>query len=137
LNASFINTGVPHVIVGVTDIEKISVQELGQKIRCHKDFAPEGTNADFVQLTDSHHLRVRTYERGVEGETLACGTGATAAAIVFGAKKLVESPVNCLTKGGETLRVCFRIEETGQRKIITDVTLEGPATISFQGEVEL
>ena len=136
-NASFINTGVPHVVVGVTDVEKISVQELGQKIRYHKNFAPEGTNANFVQQVDDHHLIVRTYERGVEGETLACGTGTTAAAVVFGAKKLVESPVDCLTKGGETLRVHFSIEEVGPNKIITDVTLEGPATVSFQGEVEL
>lgn len=136
LNASFINTGVPHVIVMVSDTEKISVQELGQKIRYLKDFAPAGTNANFVQQVDTHHLIVRTYERGVEGETLACGTGVTAAAVVFGAKNLVESPVDCLTHGSETLRVYFRIEEAGQRKMITDVSLEGPATVSFHGEVE-
>jgi len=136
-NASFINTGVPHVIVMVTDAEKISVDELGRKIRYHRDFAPAGTNANFVQLVDAHHLAVRTYERGVEEETLACGTGVTAAAVVFGAKKLVESPVDCLTKGGETLRVHFRITETGQRKAITDVVLEGPATVSYHGEVIL
>ena len=137
LNASFINTGVPHTVVLVTDLEKISVPDLGRKIRNLKEFAPEGTNADFVQLVDETHLIVRTYERGVEAETLACGTGVMASAIVCGAKKLVTSPVDCLTRGGETLRVYFRIDEAGQRRTINDVGMEGPATVSFHGEVSL
>ncbi|OGR85574.1 MAG: diaminopimelate epimerase [Elusimicrobia bacterium RIFCSPLOWO2_01_FULL_54_10] len=137
LNISSINTGVPHTVVLVTDIEKITVPELGKKIRYLKEFSPAGTNVNFVQHVDETHLIVRTYERGVENETLACGTGVTASAIICGVKKLVTSPVDCLTHGGETLRVYFHIEEAGQRRAVTDVFLEGPATVSFHGEVEI
>ena len=136
-NASFINTGVPHAVVLVTDLEKIDIRDLGRKIRYHKEFAPAGTNANFVQLKDPHTLAVRTYERGVEDETLACGTGAVASAVIGGIKGLVSSPVDCVTKGGETLKVYFKIGEASQGISVTDVFLEGPATLCFHGEVEL
>jgi diaminopimelate epimerase len=136
-NASFINTGVPHTVITVRDADKIDVQDLGSKIRYHKDFAPAGTNVNFVQHVDSHNLIVRTYERGVEGETLACGTGVTAASIIYGAKELVQSPVSCLTRGGDTLKVHFKLEHEGRRVSVSDVFLEGPAEVSFHGEVEL
>lgn len=136
-NASFLNTGVPHAVVLVSDIEKIDVRDLGRKIRFHKEFAPAGTNANFVHHVDSHHLVVRTFERGVEDETLACGTGVVASAILCGLKDLVSSPVACLTRGKETLTVYFKKEVSGQRASVSEVFLEGPAVICFHGEVEL
>jgi diaminopimelate epimerase len=133
LGVSSLNTGVPHAVVMVSDIEKVSVDELGAKIRYHKDFAPAGTNANFVQLKDRHSLSVRTYERGVEGETLACGTGVTASALVCAAKGQVESPVACLTRGGDTLNIYF---SSAGPNGFGDVCLEGPATICFRGQLD-
>ncbi len=136
-NASSINTGVPHTMILVKEAERIDVQDLGSKIRYHKDFAPAGTNVNFVQPVDEHNIIVRTYERGVEGETLACGTGVTASAILCGVKELARSPVSCLTRGGDTLQVHFKIERDDRRMSVADVYLEGPATVSFYGEVEI
>lgn len=132
---SFINIGVPHAVLMVNDLDKTEVQELGKAIRSHKEFAPAGTNADFVYHRDNHTLFIRTYERGVEGETLSCGTGAVAAALICAAKELVESPVVCQPRSGETLKVYFQPgKESGTFK---EVFLEGPATICFKGEIEL
>ena len=136
-SASYVNTGVPHAVVMVTDLEKIDVRDLGRKIRYHKEFAPAGTNANFVQLKDPRTLLVRTYERGVEDETYACGTGAVASAVIGGIQGQVTSPVECLTKGGEILRVYFKVQEVSQGISVSDVFLEGPAVLCFQGEVEL
>ena len=136
-NASFINTGVPHAVVLVTDIEKTDVPNLGKAIRFHKEFAPAGANANFVFHKDNHTLIIRTYERGVEGETLACGTGATASAVVCGVKNLVSSPVSCMTKGGEIMTIYFQIGEASAGISVNDVYLKGPAAVCFQGEVEL
>ncbi len=135
LNLSFVNTGVPHAVLTVTDIEKTEVQELGRAIRYHKEFAPAGTNVNFVQVKDNHTLIVRTYERGVEGETLACGTGVTASSLIFAAKKMVESPVSCITRGGETLTIFF--EPDGGGLPTKNVQLEGPAAVCFKGTVEV
>jgi diaminopimelate epimerase len=133
LQCSHMNTGVPHAIVYVTDIDKINPNELGPKIRHHKEFGPNGANANFVFHKDKHSLTVRTYERGVEAETLACGTGAVASSLISGAKSLVKSPVSCLTRGGETLKVYFKMNED---KTFEEVYLEGPATVCFKGEIE-
>lgn len=133
ISLSFINTGVPHAVVMVTDMEKTEVHELGPLIRYHKEFAPAGTNVNFVCLKDEHTLVVRTYERGVEAETLACGTGATASSLVCAEKGLVKSPVSCITRGGEILKVYFQMD--GRR--FADVYLEGPAAVCFKGEVEI
>ena len=141
-NLSSINTGVPHAVVLVSDLEKINVEELGKAIRAHKDFAPAGTNVNFVTHKDKNDLVVRTYERGVEGETLACGTGAVASSLICAAKGLVESPVACLTKGGEVLKVYFVMGEDRRSAscsgiVFTKVELEGPAVVCFRGEVEI
>jgi diaminopimelate epimerase len=136
-NASFVNTGVPHAVVLVTDLEKTDVQNLGKAIRYHKEFAPAGTNVNFVLHKDDHTLAVRTYERGVEAETLACGTGVTASSLICGVKNLVSSPVSCVTKGGEVLKVYFQIEKASAGIAISEVYLEGPATVSFRGEIVL
>ncbi len=125
-----VNTGVPHAVVFV-DSDSTPVAEWGRTIRYHKQFEPEGTNVNFVRVTADGDLHVRTYERGVEGETLACGTGAVAAALVAADKRLVSSPVYVMTGGGEQLVVQFsKVNST-----ITDVFLQGAARIVFEGNL--
>ena len=125
----FVNSGVPHVVVPVTHIESIDVARLGAAIRYHADFAPAGTNANFIEPTGPDSLRIRTYERGVEGETLACGTGIVAAALVAGRLGLVRPPVFVTTAGGDVLEVDYR----GADDAIRHVTLLGPAEYAFEG----
>jgi diaminopimelate epimerase len=137
-DASFINTGVPHTVIFLNSIEKADVESLGRMIRYHREFAPEGTNVNFVQKKDDHTIIVRTYERGVEGETLACGTGVTASAIIAGLKGIVKPPVKCVTRGGDTLTVSYSINDAGDfLSPVSSVYLEGPAEVSFVGEVEI
>jgi len=124
-----VNTGVPHAVVIAGDIEKADVFNLGKKIRYHEAYRPAGTNANFIQIVDRKTIRVRTYERGVEDETLACGTGAVASALVSSAKGMVESPVNVLVKSGETLKIYFERNQGGFEKVY----LEGPAKVVYQG----
>lgn len=129
LHYSFLNTGVPHAVIFVEGIEKIPVAEIGREIRFHSHFKPAGTNVNFVQITGPAALRVRTYERGVEAETLACGTGSTASAIVAAKAGLVEPPVSVKTQGGEVLTIDF--EKNGEE--IRGVFLEGEAEFVFEG----
>ncbi len=138
LSVSFINTGVPHVVVFVNDVEKADVEAMGRAIRYHRAFAPAGANVNFVQKKDGRALLVRTYERGVEGETLACGTGVTASAIIAGMRGMVKSPVKCVTRGGDTLTVSYSLNESGDLvSPVSKVFLEGPAEVTFTGEIEL
>ncbi|MBF0550608.1 MAG: diaminopimelate epimerase [Deltaproteobacteria bacterium] len=130
LTVSFINTGVPHAIILVSDINAAKVKETGREIRFHQDFAPAGTNVNFVSVLDPHHIRVRTYERGVEDETLACGTGSTASALITGLKGLVKSPVAVTTTGGEILTVHFTIDGS----TVTDLKLTGSARVDYEGK---
>ncbi len=133
LRVSFINTGVPHAIVFVQGIEQIDVVNIGREIRYHKYFSPAGTNVNFVETVNTTTIKVRTYERGVEGETMACGTGSAASAIVFGCQLSAVScrqKINVITQGGETLKVCFNKEADR----ISDVWLEGRAKIVYKGE---
>ncbi len=105
---NFINTGVPHYVVMIEDLENLDVVRYGRAIRFHSEFEPNGTNVNFIKGVDENTIKVRTYERGVEGETLACGTGAVASAIVSYRKGIVKTkPVNVITKGGEILSVDF------------------------------
>ena len=130
---SSIDTGVPHAVKRVDSVSSSDVEGLGETIRRHEYFAPRGTNVDFVSLRKGNAIDVRTYERGVEGETLACGTGSTAAALVTAATKNLKSPVQVHTKGGETLKVYF--SKAGTR--FHDVYLEGRIQKSFEGRIEL
>ena len=132
IDFDFLNTGVPHTLIWVEDSEKADVTRLGPKIRFHEYFKPAGTNVDFVQLTPAGLLSLRTYERGVEGETLACGTGAVAAAAVAFLKNRLASPVRVRTRGGEILTVYLE-GQAGQG--IEQVYLEGAVRLVFQGEV--
>lgn len=129
----FLNTGVPHAVIFVADLNKAMVASLGAEIRYHQAFAPKGSNVNFVQLLGPNLIRVRTYERGVEGETLACGTGVTAAALIAARINQLNSPIAVRVQGGDTLEVSFRDEDG----IFKDVRLNGPAEFVFDGRMEL
>lgn len=132
LSVSSVNTGVPHAVVFIDDLESIAVQELGAAIRYHEHFAPKGTNANFAQKLGPQLLAIRTYERGVEGETLACGTGVCASAILFNALTGAPSPIAVQVRGGDTLEVGFEKNDDSYR----NVSLTGPADFVFEGAVE-
>jgi diaminopimelate epimerase len=129
----FIDTGVPHAVLVVDSLAHCDVEGLGRAIRYHERFAPRGTNVDFVSIRGRQAVEVRTYERGVEDETLSCGTGSTAAALVAAALKDLKPPVLVYTKGGETLKIYFTRKGAG----FTDVYLEGRVQKSFEGRVNL
>ncbi len=129
MNVSFINSGVPHVVHFVEDIENYPVVETGRKIREHSFFAPEGTNVNFVGKAIGNEFPIRTYERGVEDETLACGTGSVASALILGLTGGAVPPVKMRTKSGEILTVHYEI--TGGK--IRNVYLEGSADIIYEG----
>jgi len=126
-----LNTGVPHAVLFVTEISEAPVAEMGRIIRYHEHFQPAGTNVNFVTCTGPDSLAVRTYERGVEGETLACGTGAVAAAIIAGLLGRVAAPVTVTTSGGEELIIHYQL--CGQE--INGVYLEGPARFVYEGRL--
>jgi diaminopimelate epimerase len=123
-----VNTGVPHAVVPVSDLEAAPVRELGRALRFHGHFAPAGTNVNFISVRDGE-LYVRTYERGVEDETLACGTGAVASALVAGSQGWLKPPVNVRVKSGEILKVHFSTDADGFREVL----LEGAASYVYQG----
>jgi diaminopimelate epimerase len=131
---AFLNTGVPHAVLFVSDADKVLVSGLGRALRFHKAFGPKGTNVNFVQKIGPHKLRVRTYERGVEGETLACGTGVIASAIAAALRGLVKVPVRCVVAGGDTLEVQFKMQRDNRGRPATNITLQGPVRLTFKGE---
>ena len=124
-----INTGVPHAIIYSEDLQSVDIQAVGRAVRFHPKFAPAGTNVDWVQKKNGHSLSIRTYERGIEAETLACGTGAVASALLASYRKQVEPPIEVETKGGDILKIHFQASDI----LIEDVYLEGPAKITFEG----
>jgi diaminopimelate epimerase len=128
----FINTGVPHVVVYVPDAEKAEIVAQGRAIRRSPIF-PRGTNVNFVQVLDGKNLLVRTYERGVEDETLACGTGVTAAALLTHRVRGLALPLRVKVRGGDVLTINARAEGEG----FADVTLTGPSVEIFSGETRL
>ncbi len=129
----FINTGVPHFVYLSQDLEAEDVCGTGRRTRYHEIFKPAGTNVNFIQVQGPHRLEVRTYERGVEGETLACGTGAVAGALIAGSLGLVSSPVEVLTRGGERLTVSFEHGNGG----FSGIHLEGRAQVICEGNLYL
>lgn len=128
---SSINTGVPHAVKFVDDIEAVDVVRLGRTVRHHPHFAPAGTNANFVRLEEDSQLSVRTYERGVEDETLACGTGTVASVLIAAFKGMVKSPVSVKTRGGEVLTVHFEIEGEEVKRVF----FEGDVHIIYEAEM--
>lgn len=133
LEAHYLNTGVPHSVVFVDDIETIDVDNVGRKLRYHEIFSPKGTNVNFVKIHSNDTLAIRTYERGVEQETLACGTGAVASAIAYAKINNLSHPINIQTRSGESLRVEF--EHKDDR--FENVFMIGPARFVYRGEFEL
>lgn len=137
VNASFIDTGSPHVVIDVSgfgedaELSTFDVAGIGRKIRYHQMFSPGGTNVNFLTIKNNV-VHLRTYERGVEAETLACGTGATAAALISHMNAHVNNPVTIIPTSGKKLVVDF--VATGDT--ISHVSLAGPAEINFAGEIE-
>ncbi len=131
ITVNFANTGVPHVVLFTDNVNSINVEKLGPKIRYQREFAPAGTNANFVQVVDSNNLKIRTYERGVEAETLACGTGTVAAAVIGILDGKLKSPVAALTRGGIELKVYMKLS-SGK---IQELFLEGDARVVFTGKL--
>ncbi len=127
----FVNTGVPHAVFFSED-SNAPVGKWGREIRFHDMFQPAGTNANFVTLQEDGRLLVRTYERGVENETMACGTGAVASALIAAALDKVRSPVKVVTSGGEKLTVAFDLQEDAK---VEKVYLMGPAKIIYDGKL--
>lgn len=129
-----LNTGVPHAVAFLDDLPAVDVVKIGAAIRYHAHFQPNGTNANFVQVRATDHIAIRTYERGVEGETLACGTGMVACALLHHLLHRAPSPVKVDVAGGETLEIGFQKSGPDQ---FTAVTLTGPADFVFDGEIKL
>ncbi|MEP7016335.1 MAG: diaminopimelate epimerase [Verrucomicrobiota bacterium] len=129
-----VNTGVPHVVVPVARVDMVHVQTQGKAIRRHKMFSPSGTNVNFIEKRGPKNIAIRTYERGVEDETLACGTGVVASALVFAANEnIITGPIDVLVLGGDELQVSFdKIDDQ-----FRNVTLTGPAEFVFEGEIDV
>jgi diaminopimelate epimerase len=128
LNSSYVDCGSPHIVIFIDEIEKpvvknldeVNIFEWGRNIRMHKDLMPEGANVNFVKVTSKEkgELEIRSYERGVEGETLACGTGALSSALVFYILRNQIKPVKILTRSGEYLSVDFNIEDKKLKRML-------------------
>src|SRR4029077_5466609 len=129
----FINSGVPHVVIPVAKVEDTDVRREGAAVRHHKMFSPNGANVNFIEKGGPNKIAIRTYERGVEDETLACGTGIVASALIFAASEKSSSPITVLARGGDELEVGFEKVEGDFR----NVTLTGPAEFVFEGTIEI
>jgi diaminopimelate epimerase len=130
----FINTGVPHAVCfmhGVDALKSADIQRWGRSIRFHPRFQPAGANANFIFVHNTNQISIRTYERGVEGETLACGTGCTASALISAARSLVVSPVEVKTQSGESLIIHFQ----QVKDAFTEVYLEGEAKVAYEADL--
>ncbi len=125
-----VDTGVPHAVQFVEDVDQIDIQKEGSSLRHHSFFQPKGTNVNFAELQNDGSIRVRTFERGVEGETLACGTGATAVAAVASQIYQLPSPISLCFQGG-TLEIHFK--DHFKDKGLSDLKMVGPARRVFSG----
>jgi diaminopimelate epimerase len=129
----YINSGVPHVVVAVTRADVVNVFARGRAIRRHEMFAPAGANVNFIEKRGPRKISIRTYERGVEDETLACGTGVVASALVFAATENIDGPISVTVRSGSELSVDFK--RAGEK--FTNVTLTGPAEFAFEGTIDV
>ena len=123
----YLNVGVPHYVIFVPNVETVDVENIGRKYRYHQAFQPWGTNTNFVQIIDNSTIKIRTYERGVEEETLACGTGTISSAILSAKQKKMQRPIVVFARGG-TLFVDFDDKLSG-------ITLEGEVKLVYYGEL--
>ena len=133
LNVGFVDTGVPHTVIVLNDdsLKTVPVEEMGRQIRFHPRFAPAGTNVNFVYVNDRDHIEVRSYERGVEAETLACGTGVVASVMVTRARNLTSSHVRVRTCGGEVLGVHLQ----GTDPDAPEIHLEGDVSLVYRAQL--
>ncbi len=129
--AFYVNTGVPQVVIFVKEND-VPVKTWGRKVRFHELFEPKGTNVNFVNVLPDGKLKVRTYERGVENETMACGTGAVASALFAAMQKGMESPVTVITSGGEMLTILFDLHDG---PVAENVFLQGPTRLICTGNL--
>jgi len=132
ISASFLHTGSPHIVIVVDDIDDVPVIKIGKEIRYSERFAPDGTNVNFIETTGKK-IFIRTYERGVEDETYACGTGAVAASIIGNLKFGIKPPVSLHTKGGDELVVGFIADGSDYK----NVSLTGAVKEIFKGEISI
>jgi diaminopimelate epimerase len=141
INSHFADTGSPHVVINIDDpennfnffdsLENLPVESLGREIRCLPEFAPGGTNVNFIKIRDGA-VKIRSYERGVEAETLSCGTGSVAAALISYVTNDLRPPIKIFTKENENLFVNFDVEN----QKVKNISLTGTARIVFSGEIE-
>jgi diaminopimelate epimerase len=127
----FVRVGVPHFVVQVPSVAKVDVMKEGRALRLSDAFAPNGTNVDFVRYKKPNNVYIRTYERGVESETGACGTGAVSASVIGVKDYGIDFPVNVVTSHGYTLIVDGVYDGTE----FSSVTLTGPVKKVFEGEI--
>jgi len=138
INGNYLNTGTDHCMLfldenpGLGSLESADVFGIGRTIRNHALFQPKGTNVNFISRTATNSIEIRTYERGVEEETLACGTGSVASALLSALKYAMQSPVNVKVRSGEVLEISFQKKEN----MFTDVHLKGNAVVTFTGEID-
>lgn len=144
INASYVDNGTPHIVIKVqdvladpkdmksnyTDINEFPIQKLGMELRHSPDFAPKGTNINFYSI-EKDMIHIRSFERGIEGETLACGTGIAATALITNVNDKIEPPVKFMTRGGEALSVNFSVAN----QMVKDLSLVGKAEVIFNGEL--
>lgn len=144
ITSSYADTGSPHVVIKISDVLKnpenpessfkdimnFPVYNLGKEIRYSSDFMPEGTNVNFIDVVDDV-INIRTYERGVEDETLACGTGSVASAVICYVTDNLKTPIKLKTYGGDFLTVNFEVEN----QKVKNLSLTGPAKIIFEGSI--
>jgi diaminopimelate epimerase len=128
-----LNTGVPHAVITVEELEDININDHGAYLCRHPYFAPQGTNVTYMQVVSKNQIKVRTYERGVNGETLACGTGATAAAIIASRFEMLQPPIEVTMRSGDTLLINFTLE----KESVISPTMSGPADLLFEGKFPL
>lgn len=122
---SFVNTGVPHVAIEIEDLNNFDVKRYGKQIRFHELFSPKGTNVNFYKVLPDNTVKIRTYERGVEDETLACGTGSAAVSFILHKKSILTPPINLITSGG--MRLIIHISNSDE------IYLEGEARVIYKG----
>src|SRR5260370_25369898 len=129
----FINSGVPHVVIPVSRVDDVDVRREGSAVRYHNMFSPNGANVNFIEKRGPNKIAVRTYERGVEDETLACGTGVVASALIFPIIEHANGPITVIARGGDELQLAFERSDNQVR----NVTLTGPAEFIFEESIEI
>ncbi len=134
----FILTGVPHCVVFYDSIDNFDINKIGTQLVHHKEFQPEMTNVNFIKIIDSNNIKIRTYERGLEEETLACGTGCISSAMISSILHGLKPPLYMHTKGGMVLEIDFKIiYENGKPIGANNITMAGPAETVFTGIIEI